>query len=47
MPIPSLQFGEVGEVAPSSLTSYQAVRHATQLVIILTDKILSTIESNC
>jgi hypothetical protein len=45
-PVPSLNFGEAGEAAPSSLTSHQAVRHAVRLVIILLDKILSTIESN-
>jgi hypothetical protein len=45
-PVPSLNFGEIGEAAPSSLTSHQAVRHAARLVMILLDKILSTIESN-
>jgi hypothetical protein len=45
-PVPSLNFGEVREAAPSSPTSHQAVRHAAQLMIILIDKILSTIESN-
>jgi hypothetical protein len=43
----SLNFGEAGEAAPSSLTSHQAVRHAARLTIILIDKILSTIESDC
>jgi len=45
-PVPSLNFDEVREAAPSSLTSHQAVRHAAQLLIILLDKILSTIERN-
>jgi hypothetical protein len=45
-PVPSLNFSEAGEAAPSSLTSHQVVRHAARLVIILLDKILSTIESN-
>ena len=44
-PVPSLNFDEV-RAAPSSLTSHQAVRHAAQLLIILLDKILSTIERN-
>jgi hypothetical protein len=46
-PAPSLNFGEAGEAAPSSLTSHQAVRHAAQLMIMLLDKILSTIETTC
>jgi hypothetical protein len=45
-PVPSLNFDEACEAAPSSLTYHQAVRHAARLVIILLDKILSTIESN-
>ena len=45
-PVPSLNFDEACEAAPSSLTSHQAVCHAARLVIILLDKILSTIESN-
>jgi hypothetical protein len=45
-PVPSLNFDEVREAAPSSLTSRRAVRHAAQLLIILLDKILSTIERN-
>jgi hypothetical protein len=43
----SLNFGEVCKATPSSLTSDRAVRCAARLVIILIDKILSTIESNC
>jgi len=46
-PVPSLNFDEVDEAAPSSRTSHQAVRHAAQLLIMLLDKILSAIESNC
>jgi hypothetical protein len=46
-PVPSLNFGEVREAALPSLTSRQTVRHAAQLTVILIDKILSTIESNC
>jgi hypothetical protein len=45
-PVPSLNFDEVREAAPSSPTSHQAVRHAAQLPIMLLDKILSAIESN-
>ena len=45
-PVPSLNFDEACEAAPSSPASHQAVRHAARLVIILLDKILSTIESN-
>src|SRR5712691_13507413 len=46
-PVPSLNFDEVGEAAPPSPTSHQAVRHAAQLLIMVLDKILSAIESNC
>jgi hypothetical protein len=44
-PVPSLNFGEVREAALSSLTSYQAVRYAAQLLNILIDKILATTET--
>jgi len=37
-PVPSLNFGEACEAAPSSLTSHQAVRQAAQLLNILIDK---------
>jgi hypothetical protein len=46
-PVASLNFGEVCEAALSSPTPHQAVSYAAQLIIILFDKILSTIESNC
>jgi len=39
-PVPSLNFGEACEAAPSSLTSHQAVRRAVRLAIILLEKIL-------